>query len=41
MNAQVKLEPALRHDPRPKSAVSHMVGLVGLAGLIAWTAVAR
>jgi hypothetical protein len=28
-------------DPRPRSAVSTMVGLVGLAGLLAWTAVAR
>lgn len=28
-------------DPRPASAVSHGVGLVGLAGLIAWVAVAR
>jgi protein-S-isoprenylcysteine O-methyltransferase Ste14 len=29
------------HDPRPKSAVSAMTGVVGLAGLFAWTAVAR
>jgi protein-S-isoprenylcysteine O-methyltransferase Ste14 len=28
-------------DPRPRSAVSSMVGLVGLAGLFAWVAVAR
>ncbi|WEK43661.1 MAG: DUF1295 domain-containing protein [Candidatus Sphingomonas colombiensis] len=28
-------------DPRPASAVSHGVGLAGLAGLIAWIAVAR
>lgn len=28
-------------DPRPPSAVSTGVGLVGLAGLVAWTAVAR
>ena len=43
MNAPVKLEtPTMAaHDPRPKSAVSTMVGLAGLAGLIAWTAVAR
>ncbi|VVT22249.1 Protein-S-isoprenylcysteine methyltransferase [Sphingomonas sp. EC-HK361] len=27
-------------DPRPKSAVSHGAGLVGLAGLIAWIALA-
>jgi protein-S-isoprenylcysteine O-methyltransferase Ste14 len=30
-----------RADPRPVSAVSHGVGLAGLAGLIAWIAVAR
>ncbi len=28
-------------DPRPKSAVSHGVGLVGILGLAAWTLVAR
>jgi protein-S-isoprenylcysteine O-methyltransferase Ste14 len=28
-------------DPRPRSAVSNMVGLLGLAGLIGWTAIAR
>ena len=28
-------------DPRPRSAVSHGVGLVGLAGLLLWTAAAR
>ena len=28
-------------DPRPASAVSHGVGLAGLAGLIAWVATAR
>ena len=32
---------ALAYDPRPKSAVSTMTGVVGLAGLFAWTAVAR
>ena len=41
MNAPVKLEPALVHDPRPQSAVSTMVGLAGLVGLAAWTIVAR
>jgi protein-S-isoprenylcysteine O-methyltransferase Ste14 len=45
MNAPMKPDiaaaTALGHDPRPKSAVSSMVGVVGLAGLIAWTAVAR
>jgi protein-S-isoprenylcysteine O-methyltransferase Ste14 len=34
-------EASLRHDPRPPSAVSAGVGFVGLAGLLAWTAVAR
>ena len=29
------------YDPRPKSAVSGMTGVVGLAGLFAWAAVAR
>ena len=28
-------------DPRPASAVSHGVGLAGLAGMLAWVAVAR
>ena len=45
MNAPMKPDiaaaTALGHDPRPKSAVSTMTGVVGLAGLIAWTAVAR
>ena len=45
MNAPLKtdfeIDPGFRHDPRPKSAVSTMTGLVGLAGLIAWTAVSR
>jgi protein-S-isoprenylcysteine O-methyltransferase Ste14 len=39
MNAETKID--LRTDPRPKSAVSTGVGLVGLAGLLAWAAVAR
>ena len=33
--------PASHYDPRPKSAVSGMTGVVGLAGLFAWTAAAR
>ena len=33
--------PASRVDPRPASAVSHGVGIVGVIGLIAWTAIAR
>ncbi len=31
----------VRADPRPASAVSHGVGLAGLAGLILWVAMAR
>src|SRR5687768_15131310 len=41
MNAEVKIAPELRHDPRPRSAVSTGVGLAGLAGLFAWVAAAR
>lgn len=46
MNAEVKIDPAPQADartadPRPRSAVSTGVGLAGLAGLVAWTAVAR
>ena len=36
------IDPKARpYDPRPKSAVSAMTGMVGLAGLFTWTAVAR
>ena len=45
MNAETKVAPLTRrdprYDPRPASAVSSGVGMVGLAGLIAWTCVAR
>ncbi len=41
MNAEVKIAPDARHDPRPRSAVSTMVGLVGLAGLALWVVAAR
>ena len=41
MNAQAKLETLARVDPRPPSAVSHGVGIAGLAGLGLWVAVAR
>jgi len=41
MDAEAKVEPAPRRDPRPRSAVSTAVGLVGLAGLLGWTAIAR
>ncbi len=41
MNAETKLEPDLRYDPRPKSAVSTGVGVVGLVGLFLWFAVSR
>ena len=41
MNAETKIEAALRYDPRPRSAVSAGVGLVGLASLLAWAVIAR
>jgi protein-S-isoprenylcysteine O-methyltransferase Ste14 len=41
MNAPLKIDAAALGDPRPRSAVSAMTGVVGLAGLIAWTAVSR
>ena len=41
MYHDVSLAQAARAEPRPVSAVSHGVGLAGLAGLIAWIAVAR
>ena len=41
MTAQSKIEAVLRVDPRPASAVSTMVGVVGLIGLFAYVAVAR
>jgi hypothetical protein len=41
MNAETRIAPELGQDERPRSAVSTMVGLVGLAGLLAWVAIAR
>src|SRR5690349_19403961 len=41
MNAEVKIAPELRRDTRPASAVSTGVGIAGLAGLLAWAAIAR
>lgn len=41
MNAELKIAARTRDDPRPRSAVSTGVGLVGLAGLLAWTWTAR
>jgi protein-S-isoprenylcysteine O-methyltransferase Ste14 len=41
MNAEVKIAPDLRRDARPASAVSHGVGIAGLAGLLAWALIAR
>ena len=41
MNAETKIAQELRRDARPRSAVSTAVGLVGLAGLLGWTAIAR
>jgi protein-S-isoprenylcysteine O-methyltransferase Ste14 len=42
MDAETKTAAAgVRADPRPHSAVSAMVGVAGLAGLLAWAVVAR
>jgi protein-S-isoprenylcysteine O-methyltransferase Ste14 len=42
MNAQLKIAPELRHhDPRPRSAVSGMTGVVGLAFLLVYAGIAR
>jgi protein-S-isoprenylcysteine O-methyltransferase Ste14 len=42
MNAETKIAPELRTaDPRPASAVSVMVGVAGMAGLIAFVLIAR
>lgn len=41
MNAEMKIAPELRHDPRPRSAVSGGVGAIGLLGLLIWTMIAR
>jgi len=40
MIENVAIEPAPAPDPRPASAVSHGVGVVGMAGMMAWVAVA-
>jgi hypothetical protein len=41
LSPSLEVAATFRHDPRPRSAVSTMTGVVGLAGLLAWTAVAR
>ena len=41
MDAETVKAPEPVADPRPRAAVSSMVGIVGLAGLFAWVAVAR
>lgn len=41
MNAETRIAPDLRLDPRPRSAVSTGVGMAGLAGLLLWAAVSR
>ena len=41
MNAETKISSGLRSDPRPRSAVSTMVGVVGLLGLGGWTLISR
>jgi hypothetical protein len=41
MNAETRIAPELRQEPRPRSAVSAGVGVAGLVGLVAWVAIAR
>ena len=42
MNAETRIAPELRiDDPRPRSAVSNMVGVAGLIGLFTWFVIAR
>src|SRR4051812_1457568 len=41
MNAETKIAPELRHDSRPRSAVSGMTGAVGLLALLVYAGVAR
>ena len=41
MNAELKIAPELRHDPRPRSAVSGMTGAVGLVALLVYAGIAR
>jgi protein-S-isoprenylcysteine O-methyltransferase Ste14 len=41
MNAELKIAPELRHDPRPRSAVSGWTGAVGLLSLLAYAGIAR
>ncbi|MDT9599086.1 methyltransferase family protein [Sphingosinicella rhizophila] len=41
MNAEAKIAPELRRNPRPASAVSTMVGVAGLVGLLLWAGISR
>lgn len=41
MNAELKIAPELRHDPRPRSAVSGWTGAVGLLSLLVYAGIAR
>ena len=41
MSGETRIAPTGNADPRPPSAVSHMVGVAGLAGLLGWAFVAR
>ena len=41
VNLKTTIDAELSRDPRPRSAVSAMVGFAGLGGLIAWAAVSR
>lgn len=40
MNAELKIAPEARRQPRPASAVGTAVGMIGLVGLFAWAAIA-
>jgi protein-S-isoprenylcysteine O-methyltransferase Ste14 len=41
MNAELKIAARVRAQARPRSAVSGMVGVAGIAGLVAWLLIAR
>jgi len=41
MNAELKIAPEQAAALRPRSAVSTMVGVIGMAGLLSWLAIAR
>src|SRR4051812_11377356 len=41
MNAELKIATRVRVQAPPRSAVSGMVGVVGIAGLVTWLLIAR